>query len=83
MTSHTMSRGHLAALVGNRFVAGGLRLCFSGIHALFAFILLTHKIMIMFCIGVGYRGHSVDGSFYFVSSKKIKTKRTLVDCGQL
>ena len=30
----------------------GLRVYFAGIQSLFAFILLTHKIMIVFCIGV-------------------------------
>ena len=63
MTSHAVSRGHLAPLVGKRFVAGGLRVYFGWIHALFTFILFTHKIMILFCIGVGYLSHWVDVSF--------------------
>ena len=67
MTSHAVSRGCLATLVGKRFMAGGLcAVFFAGIHSLFAFFLLTHKIMIMFCIGVGYIVHCVGGSFYFV-----------------
>ena len=53
MTSFTVSRGGLAYLVGKRFVAGGLRVYFAGIHSLFALILLTYKIMTMFCIGAG------------------------------
>ena len=73
----------LASLVGNRFAAGGLRVCFAGIHSLFAFILLTNKIMIMFCIGAGYIGHCLDGSFYFYHPKKGKTKKTLIECVQL
>ena len=83
VTSHAVSRGRLASLVGKRFAAGGLRVYFAGIHSLFAFILLTYKIMIMFCICAGYIGHCVDGSFYFLSSKKGKTKKTLVECVQL
>ena len=64
VTSHAVSRGRLAPLVGKRFVAGGLRVYFAWIHASFAFILLTHKkIMILFCVGVGYLSHCVDGSF--------------------
>ena len=78
MTSHAVSRGRLAYLVGKRFGAGGLRMYFAGIHSLFAFILLTNKIMIMFCIGAGYIGHCLDGSFYFCyHPKKGKTKKTL------
>ena len=63
VTSHAVSRGRLAPLVGKRFVAGGLRMYFGWIHALFSFILLTHKIMILFCISVGYLSHCVDVSF--------------------
>ena len=47
------SSGHLAPLVGKRFLAGGLRVYFAWIHALFTSVLLTHKIMIMLCICVG------------------------------
>ena len=84
MTSFTVSRGGLASLVGKRFVAGGLRVYFAGIHSLFALILLTYKIMTMFCIGAGYIGNCVDVSFYFFyHAKKGKTKKTLVDCVQL
>ena len=52
MTSHTVSRGRLAPLVGKRFVVVGLRVYFAGIQSLFAFILLTHKIMILFYIAI-------------------------------
>ena len=76
MTSHTMSRGHLAPLVGRRFVVVGLRVYFAGIQSLFAFILLTHKIMILFCIGAGYVGHCVDGSFYFVTVRDGRSRYT-------
>ena len=82
MTSHAVSRGRLAPLVGRRFVVVGLRVNFAGIQSLFAFILLTHKIMIMFCIGAGYIGHCVDGLFFY-HPKKGKTKNTLVECVQL
>ena len=82
-TSHVVSRGRLAPLVGRRFVVVGLRVYFAGIQSFFAFILLTHKIMILFCIGAGYIGHCVDGSFYFVTIKKEKTKKNLVECVQL
>ena len=77
MMSHAVSRGRLASLVGKRFVAGGLRVYFAGIHSLFAFNLLTNKIMIMFCIGAGYIGHCLDGSFYFLSSKKSENEENL------
>ena len=63
VTSHAMSCGRLAPLVGKRFVAGGLRVYFAWIHALFALILLKHKIMILFRIGVGYLSRCVDVSF--------------------
>ena len=45
---------------------------------MFALILflLTYKIMIMFFIGAGYIGHCVDGSFYFLSSKKMENELT-------
>ena len=49
MTSYAMSRWHPAPLVGKRFLA----VFFDWINALFTFILLTHKITIMFCICVG------------------------------
>ena len=81
--SHAVSRGSLASVVGNRFAAGRLRVYFARIHSLFAFILLTHKIMILFCIDAGYIGHCVDGSFYFIIQKKGKTKKTSIECVQL
>ena len=52
MTSFEVSRGRLASLIGKRFVDVGLRVDFAGIQSLFAFILLTHKIMILFYIGI-------------------------------
>ena len=74
VTSHAASRGRLAPLVGRRFFVVGLRVYFAGIQSLFAFILLTHNIMIFFLyihiIGAGYIGHCVDGSFYFVTFQK-------------
>ena len=83
MTSHAVSRGYLTALVGKRYV---LRVYFAGIHSLFAFILLTHKIMIMFCIGAGYIGHCVGGSFYVViiqrKGKRRKLWLNVVSCKQ-
>ena len=51
MTSFDVSRGRLESLVGKRFVVVWLRVYFAGIQSLFAFISLTHKIMILFCIG--------------------------------
>ena len=74
MTSFAVSRGHLESLVGKRFVAGGLCVYFAGILSLFAFILLTQKIMIMFCVGAGYIGYCVDGSFYFFIIQKRKNE---------
>ena len=70
VTLHAVSRGRLAPLVGRRFFVVGLYVYFAGIQSLFAFISLTHKIMNLFCIGAGYIGHCVDGSFYFVTIKK-------------
>ena len=70
MTSFAVSRGRLESLVGKRFAARGLRVYFAGIHSLFAFILLTNKIMIMFCIGAEYIEHCSDGSFYFFIIQK-------------
>ena len=53
MTSFAVSRGHPAPLVGKRFWLVGSACIFAWIHALFTLILLTYKIMIMFCICVG------------------------------
>ena len=83
MTSFAVSRGRMESLVGKRFAAGGFRVYFAGIHSLFAFILLTNKIMIMFCIGAEYIEHCSDGWFYFFIIQKRKTKKTLVECVQL
>ena len=70
VTSFAVSRGRLESLVGKRFAAGGLRVYFAGIHSLFAFILFTNKIMIMFCIGAEYIEHCSDSSFYFFIIQK-------------
>ena len=67
MTSHGVSRGRPAPLVGKRFLAGGLRVYFAWIHALFTLILLTHNIMITFYISVEYLWHCVDGGFSLLS----------------
>ena len=64
----------LAALVGKIFLHGGFCVCFARIHSMFALILLTYKIMIMFCIGVGYIGRCVDGSFYFFIIQKMENE---------
>ena len=81
--SFGVSRGRQESLVGKRFVVVWLRVYFAGIQSLFAFISLTHKIMILFCIGAGYIARCVDGSFYFVTIKKKKTKKNMVECVQL
>ena len=73
VTSFAVSRGRLESLVGKRFVAG---VYFAGTLSLFAFILLTQKIMIMFCVGAECIGYCVDGSFYFfVIQKKGKRRK--------
>ena len=77
MTSFDVSRGRLESLVGKRFVVVWLRVYFAGIQSLFAFISLTHKIMILFCIGAGYIAHSVDGSFILLPSKKKEKRRKI------
>ena len=84
MTSYAVSRGHPAPLVDKRFLAGGLRVYFAWILALFTLILLTHKIMIMFCICVGVP-LALCGRLVLVCyhPKKWKTKKTLVECVQL
>ena len=83
MTSHAVSRGRLASLVGKRFAAGGLRVYFSGIHSRFAFILLKqdHDYVLYWC-GVHWAlfGRLV---LFFYHPKKGKTKKTLVECVQL
>ena len=70
VTSFAVSRGRLESLIGKRFAAGGLRVYFAGIDSLVAFILLTNKIMIMFCIGAEYIEHCSDGWFYFFIIQK-------------
>ena len=83
MTSHAVSRGHLAPLAGKRFVAGGLRGYFGWIHALFTFILLTHKIMILFCIGVGYLalcGRLVLDCYHTKKGKRRELRFNVVSC---
>ena len=77
MTSFAVSRGRMESLVGKRFAAGGLRVYFAGIHSLFAFILLTNKIMIMFCIGAEYIEHCSDGWFYYFYHPKKGKRRKL------
>ena len=74
MTSFAVSRGHPAPLVGKRLLA-------TCIHALFTSILLTHKIMIMFCICVGVP-LALCGRLVLVCyhPKKWKTKKTPVEC---
>ena len=70
MTPHAVSRDRLAPLVGKRVLALGVCVHFAGIQSSFAFILLTHIIMILFCIDAEYIGHCVDGLFYFVTIQK-------------
>ena len=74
MTSHAVSRGRLAPLVGKRFVVVGLRVYFAGIQSLFAFILLTHRIMILFYIAIllvrGTLGIVWKARFILLPSKK-------------
>ena len=78
----------MESLVGKRFAAGGLRVYFAGIHSLFAFILLTNKIMIMFCIGAEYIEHCSDGWFYFFIIQKRENEenfgwmRSVVNSGE-
>ena len=69
MTSHAVSRGRLAPLVGRRFVVVGLRMYFVGIQSLFAFISLTHKCgrLVLLCY------HQTKGQM----------KKNLVECVQL
>ena len=87
VTSFAVSPGRLESLVGKTFVAGGLCVHFAGILSLFAFILLTQKIMIMFCVGAGYIGYCVDGSFYFCNIRKKEKRGKLwlkkLECVQL
>ena len=63
MTSHAVSRGRLAPLVGKTFGLQAPRV--FRLHSCLVYIHFahTHKIMIMFCISVEYLWHCVDGSF--------------------
>ena len=78
VTSFVVSRGRVASLVGKRFVVVGLRVDFAGIQSLFAFILLTHKIMILFYIGIllvrGTLGIVWTARFILLPSKKTENE---------
>ena len=88
VTSFAVSRGRLASLVGKRFVVVGLRVDFARIQSLFAFILLTHKFMILFYI-LAYYWCGVHWALcgrlvlFCYLQKKRKTKTNLVECVQL
>ena len=69
-----MGMGHPAPLVGKRFLAGGPACILAWIHALFTLILLTHKIMIMFCICVGVPLALWTARFSLLSSKKMENE---------
>ena len=77
MTSHAVSQGHLAPLVGRRFFVVGLRLYF-----VLVCIHFTHADdhdFVLYChiIGAGYIGHCVDGSFDFVTFQKKGKRRKI------
>ena len=79
MTSHAVSRGRLASLVGKRFAAGGLRVYFARIHSLFAFILLTYNMIqdhdyVLYLCGVHWAscGRLV---LFFIIQKKGKRRK--------
>ena len=84
MTSLSASHGSLTATVGKTLLAGGLRVYFClGIRLLFSICLLTHNIMIMFCICVGYTMHCVDDFFSSSQNGRPMTKRILFERRQL
>ena len=84
VTSFAVSRGRLESLVGKIFVAGELCVYFAGILSLFAFILLTQKIMIMLVRGT--LGIVLTARFIFLSSKNTKNEENWLkklECVQL
>ena len=77
---HGFRRVNPAPLVGKRLLLAGSA-CIFACNALFTLILLTHKIMIMFCICVGVP-LALCGRLVLVCyhPKKWKTKKTPVEC---
>ena len=82
VTSYAVSRGHPTPLVGKRILADGLRVYFC-LDSCLVYILLTHMIMIMFCICVGVPLALCGWLVLVYHPKKWKTKKTLVECVQL
>ena len=80
VTSYAVSRRHPAE---KDFWLAGYACIFAWIHALFTLILLTHKIMIMFCICMGIHLALCGRLVLVYHPKKCKTKKILVECVQL
>ena len=84
VTSYAVSRGHPAPLVGKRFLAGGLRVYFCQdsclVYTNFAHT-QDHDYVLYLCGGTS--GIVWTARFSLLSSKKLKTKKTLVECVQL
>ena len=84
MTSYAVSRGHPAPLVGKRVLAGGLRVYFC-LDSFLVYInsahTQDHDYGLYLCGGTA--GIVWTARFSLLSSKKWKTKKTLVECVQL
>ena len=63
VTSHVVSGGRLAPLIGRRFVSRASR------------VFCRDSILVCIHFGAGYIGHCVDGSFYFVIIPKRGKRR--------
>ena len=84
MTSYAVSRGHPAPLVGKRLVADGLRVYFGRDSYLVCIHFAhtqDHDYVLYLCGGTSGIVWTV--RFSLLSSKKWKTKKTLVECVQL
>ena len=84
MTSFAVSRGHPAPLVGKRLLADGLRVYFC-LDSYLVYIHFAHTQdhdYVLYLCGGTY-GIVWTVRFSLLSSKKWKTKKTLVECVQL
>ena len=70
-------------MVGKRFVAGVLCVYFAGILSLFAFILLTQKIMICSVLVRGTLGIVLTARLIVLSSKQMENEEFKLECVQL
>ena len=84
VTSYAVSRGHPAPLVGKRVLADGLRVYFC-LDSYLVYIHFAHTQdhdYVLYLCG-GTSGIVWTVRFSLLSSKKMETKKTLVECVQL